>query len=446
MTEKLEGMSASIETAMPQENDAVEELPEALGRPSDAELEVARELVRSARERGAALTGPGGLLKALTKTVIETALDEEMADHLGYDKHDPLGDNSGNSRNGTRTKTVLTDNCGPVQIEVPRDRNGSFDPAIVKKWQRRSGDVDTIVLSLYSKGLTTGEISAHFAEIYGASVSKDTISKITDKVIAEMGEWSARPLEKIYAAIFVDAIHVKIRYGQVGNRPIYAAIGVDLAGHKDVLGLWAGDGGGESAKFWMSVLTEIKNRGVRDVFFVVCDGLKGMPDSVGAVFPEAIVQTCVIHLIRNTFRYASKKYWGQIASDLKPVYGAPSAEAAWSAFEDFEAKWASTYPAISRLWRDAWEQFVPFLDYDLEIRKVLCSTNAIESLNARYRRAVSVRGHFPTEQAALKCLYLVTRALDPKGTGQTRWTMRWKPALNAFAVTFADRMPQAQDA
>lgn len=446
MTEKLEGMSASIETAMPQENDAVEELPEALGRPSDAELEVARELVRSARERGAALTGPGGLLKALTKTVIETALDEEMADHLGYDKHDPLGDNSGNSRNGTRTKTVLTDNCGPVQIEVPRDRNGSFDPAIVKKWQRRSGDVDTIVLSLYSKGLTTGEISAHFAEIYGASVSKDTISKITDKVIAEMGEWSARPLEKIYAAIFVDAIHVKIRDGQVGNRPIYAAIGVDLAGHKDVLGLWAGDGGGESAKFWMSVLTEIKNRGVRDVFFVVCDGLKGMPDSVGAVFPEAIVQTCVIHLIRNTFRYASKKYWGQIASDLKPVYGAPSAEAAWSAFEDFEAKWASTYPAISRLWRDAWEQFVPFLDYDLEIRKVLCSTNAIESLNARYRRAVSVRGHFPTEQAALKCLYLVTRALDPKGTGQTRWTMRWKPALNAFAVTFADRMPQAQDA
>ena len=332
MTEKLEGMSASIETAMPQENDAVEELPEALGRPSDAELEVARELVRSARERGAALTGPGGLLKALTKTVIETALDEEMADHLGYDKHDPLGDNSGNSRNGTRTKTVLTDNCGPVQIEVPRDRNGSFDPAIVKKWQRRSGDVDTIVLSLYSKGLTTGEISAHFAEIYGASVSKDTISKITDKVIAEMGEWSARPLEKIYAAIFVDAIHVKIRDGQVGNRPIYAAIGVDLAGHKDVLGLWAGDGGGESAKFWMSVLTDLRNRGVKDTFFLVCDGLKGLPEVVLNVWPQAMAQTCIIHLIRNTFRMTSRKCWDELKRDLRPIYTAVNAAAARTAF------------------------------------------------------------------------------------------------------------------
>ena len=325
MTETLPNMSASVKAAeAPQKekenhdyNRVEAQLPEALARPSAEELEVARELVRSARERGTALTGPGGLLKALTKTVIETALDEEMADHLGYDKHDPAGQNTGNSRNGVRTKTVLTDNCGPVEIEVPRDRAGSFDPAIVKKWQRRSGDVDTIVLSLYSKGLTTGEISAHFAEIYGASVSKDTISRITDKVVAEMAEWSARPLERVYAAVFIDAIHVKIRDGQVGNRPIYAAIGVDLAGHKDVLGLWAGAGGGETAKFWMSVLAELKNRGVADVFFVVCDGLKGLPDSVEAVFPQAVVQTCVIHLIRNTFRYASKKYWGQIAADLK---------------------------------------------------------------------------------------------------------------------------------
>lgn len=450
MTENMLGMSASVKAAeAPQkENDTKhgeEQLPEAFTQPSAEELEVARELVRSARERGTALTGPGGLLKALTKTVIETALDEEMADHLGYDKHDPAGQNSGNSRNGTRTKTVLTDNCGPVEIEVPRDRNGSFDPAIVKKWQRRSGDVDTIVLSLYAKGLTTGEISAHFAEIYGASVSKDTISRITDTVVAEMAEWSARPLEKVYAAIFIDAIYVKVRDGQVGNRPVYAAIGVDLAGHKDVLGLWAGAGGGETAKFWMSVLAELKNRGVADVFFVVCDGLKGLPDSVEAVFPQATVQTCIIHLIRNTFRYASKKYWGQIAADLKPVYGAPSPQTAWSAFEEFEEKWAKPYPAIGRLWRDAWEQFTPFLDYDVEIRRVLCSTNAIESLNARYRRAVSVRGHFPTEQAAMKCLYLVTRSLDPKGTGQTRWTMRWKPALNAFAITFADRIPTAED-
>ena len=300
MTEKLHGMAVATDAAVApqtrQENHHEHPLgapsAEAAG-PSREELEVARELVRSARDRGAALTGPDGLLKALTKTVIETALDEEMTDHLGYDRHDPAGRNTGNSRNGVRTKTVLTDNCGPVEIEVPRDRAGSFDPAIVKRWQRRSGDVDTIVLSLYAKGLTTGEISAHFAEIYGASVSKDTISRITDKVLAEMDEWSARPLEKVYAAVFIDAIHVKIRDGQVGNRPVYAAIGVDLAGRKDVLGLWAGHGGGETAKFWMSVLSELKNRGVADVFFVVCDGLKGLPDSVEAVFPQAVVQTCI---------------------------------------------------------------------------------------------------------------------------------------------------------
>ena len=250
----------------------------------------------------------------------------------------------------------------------------------------------------------------------------------------------------VLAAIFIDAIHVKVRDGHVSNRPFYAAIGVDLAGRRDVLGLWAGTAGhGESAKFWMSVLTEIKNRGVGDVFFVVCDGLKGMPDSVDAVFPQALVQTCIIHLIRGTSRYASKRYWDHIARDLRPIYTAPSAKAAWAAFEEFEEKWATASPAISRLWRDAWEQFIPFLDYDVEIRRVLCSTNAIESLNARYRRAVNAKGHFPTEQAALKTLYLVTRSLDPKGTGQARWVTRWKPALNAFAVTFADRMPAAQN-
>jgi transposase-like protein len=417
---------------------------ESLSGPSTEELEIARELVRSARSRGVAMTGPTGLLQALTKTVIETALDEEMTEHLGYDKHDPTGRGSGNSRNGTRSKTVLTDNVGPLTIEVPRDREATFDPIIVKKRQRRLGGVDTIVLSLVAKGLTTGEVSAHFEEIYGASLSKDTISRITDRVLTEMAEWMARPLEKVYAAIFIDAIYVKVRDGQVANRPFYAAIGVDLAGHKDVLGIWAGTGGGESAKFWLQVLTELRNRGVEDVFFIICDGLKGLPDSVAAAFPQAVVQTCVIHLIRNTFKYASKKYWGQIATDLKPIYRAPTREAAWAAFEEFEEKWGKAYPAISMLWRNAWEQFVPFLDYHPEIRAVLCSTNAIESLNARFRRAITVRGHFPTEQAALKCLYLVVRSLDPKGTGQTRWTMRWKPALNAFALTFGDRMPKAE--
>src|SRR4051794_26315078 len=235
-----------------------------------------------------------GLLKQLTKTVLETALAEEMTEHLGYEKHDPAGAGADNIRNGTRAKTVLTDATGHVEIDVPRDRAGTFEPQIVKKRQRRLTGVDEIVLSLYAKGLTTGEISAHFAEIYGASVSKETVSRITDKVMEEMTEWANRPLDQVYAAIFIDAIVVKVRDGQVANRPIYAAIGVSLAGEKDVLGLWAGTGG-EGAKFWLSVLTDLKNRGVADVFFLVCDGLKGLPEVVGNVWPLTTVQTSSVH-------------------------------------------------------------------------------------------------------------------------------------------------------
>jgi transposase-like protein len=274
-------------------------------------------------------------------------------------------------------------------------------------------------------------------------VSKETISRITDKVIEEMNDWSARPLDEVYAAVFIDAIVVKVRDGQVANRPIYAAIGVSLDGEKDILGLWAGTGG-EGAKFWMSVLTDIRNRGVRDVFFVVCDGLKGLPEVVGNVWPLTTVQTCIIHLIRNTFRLASKRDWDALKRDVKPIYTAVNAAAARAAFDELVENWGARYPAVVRLWDNAWEEFIPFLDYDLEIRRVLCSTNAIESLNARYRRAIKARGHFPSEQAALKCLYLVTRSLDPTGTGRTRWAVRWKPALNAFAVTFSDRFPAAE--
>jgi transposase-like protein len=435
MTETLVGVSAPTPPEEPQEPRP----------PSAEELAAARELVRAARDRGVALTGPDGLLKALTKTVVETALDEEMSEHLGYDKHAPEGRNRENSRNGKRSKTIVTEAAGEVRIEVPRDRDGTFAPQVVKKRQRRLCDLDAVVISLYAKGLTTGEISAHFAEVYGASVSKDTVSRITDRVIEDMQAWTSRPLLGVYAAIFIDAIYVKVRDGQVGNQPFYAAIGVDLQGHRDVLGLWAGHGGGESAKFWMSVLTDVKNRGVSDVFFVVCDGLKGLPDSVNAIWPQAVVQSCIIHLIRGSFRYASKRYWPELAADLKPIYTASNATAAAAALDALEEKWGKPYPAIPKLWRSSWELFTPFLDYDVEIRKVLCSTNAIESLNARYRRAVTTKGHFPTEQAALKTLYLVTRSLDPRGTGQARWVTRWKPALNAFAVTFADRMPAAEN-
>jgi putative transposase len=269
-----------------------------------AEQKAAKELVRLAREQGLSLTGPDGLLKQFTKSVLETALNEEMTEHLGHEKHRaPDERDSSNIRNGTRPKTVLTEATGEVEIEVPRDRDGSFEPQIVKKRQRRLTGVDEIDLSLYAKGLTTGEISAHFAEIYGASVSKETISRITDKVMEEMADWANRPLDGVYAAVFIDAIVVKVRDGQVGNRPIYAAIGVSLAGEKDVLGLWAGTGG-EGAKFWLAVLTDLKNRGVNDVFFLVCDGLKGLPDVVANVWPLTTTQTCIIHLIRNVRREA----------------------------------------------------------------------------------------------------------------------------------------------
>src|SRR5918911_4986091 len=290
------------------------------GRQLSPEQAAAAAMVAEARQRGLELTGPNGLLKLFTKNVLETALNEEMTEHLGHEKHQAeAGRQSTNIRNGTRSKTVVSDAAGEVRIDVPRDREGTFEPQIVKKRQRRLTDVDEIVLSLYAKGLTTGEISAHFAEIYGASVSKETVSRITDKVIAEMTDWASRPLDPVYVAVFIDAIVVKVRDGQVANRPFYAAIGVTLDGDKDILGLWAGTGG-EGAKFWMSVLTDLRNRGVKDVFFLVCDGLKGLPEVVENVWPQTVVQTCIIHLIRNTFRLASKRDWDALKKHVTPIY------------------------------------------------------------------------------------------------------------------------------
>nr|WP_252189800.1 MULTISPECIES: IS256 family transposase [unclassified Rhodococcus (in: high G+C Gram-positive bacteria)] len=355
---------------------------------------LAQQLLAQAKAEGVELVGPNGLLNQLTANVLETALEAEMDEHLGYEKHHVTGRNRENSRNGRRTKTVLTE-IGPVQIQVPRDTDASFDPQIVKKRQRRLTGVDEIILSLSAKGLTTGEIAAHFDDVYGASVSKETISKITDKVLTEMAEWSVRPLDPVYPVLFIDAIHVKIRDGQVANRPVYVAIGVTTAGEREILGLWAGDGG-EGAKFWLAVLTEIRNRGVADVCIAVCDGLKGLPDAITTVWPLTVVQTCLIHLLRNTFRYASRQYWDEMSRDLRPIYTAVNEAAAKEQFTEFADKWGPRYPAIVRLWESAWSEFVPFLDYDPEIRRVICSTNAIESLNARYRRAVRARGHFPS--------------------------------------------------
>jgi transposase-like protein len=403
-----------------------------------------RQLADRARAEGLQLTGEGGLLSRLTKTVLEAALDGELDDHLGYAKHDPAGRNGDNSRNGRRGKTVLTE-VGPIEIAVPRDRDGSFEPRLVPKHQRRLTGIEDLVISLSAKGLTTGEISAHLAEVYGAEVSKQTISAITDRVLEGMAAWQSRPLDPVYPVIFIDCIHVKIREGNVANRPIYVALAVTVNGTRDILGLWAGEhGDGEGAKYWLRVLSELKNRGVADVCLLVCDGLKGLPQSIGEVWPQAITQTCVVHLLRNSFRYASKRDWSTIAKDLKPVYTAASEQAALEAFLAFTDKWQRRYPAIIKLWDNAWAEFVPFLRFDAEIRTVVCTTNAIESINARIRRAVNARGHFPTEQAALKCVYLALMSLDPKGTGQKRWTNRWKTALNAFEITFDGRLSAAR--
>ncbi|WP_199435565.1 IS256 family transposase [Qaidamihabitans albus] len=401
--------------------------------------QLAEQLLAQAKEQGVDLVGPDGLLNRLTKNVLETALEAEMDDHLGYERHDPMGRNSGNSRNGTRSKTVLTE-IGPVEIDVPRDTDASFDPKIVRKRQRRLDGIDEIVLSLTARGLTTGEVAAHFDEVYGAKVSKETISKITDKVVDQMAEWSSRPLDSIYPVIFVDALVIKVRDGQVVNKPFYVVVGVTTSGERDILGIWAGDDGGEGARFWLQVFSELKNRGVTDVLIAVCDGLKGLPEAITTTWEHTIVQQCVIHLIRNSFRYAGRQHRDAIVRGLKPIYTAPSEQAATDRFDEFAKQWQDKYPAIVALWRNAWAEFVPFLEYDVEIRKVICTTNAIESINARYRRAIKARGHFPSDAAALKCLYLVTRSLDPTGRGKARWTMRWKAPLNAFAITFPGRL------
>jgi putative transposase len=400
--------------------------------------QLAAQLVQQARSEGISLVGPDGLLQRVTKLVVENALEGELADHLGYEHGDPAGRNGGNSRNGTRAKTVLTE-VGPVELAMPRDRDSSFEPKLVRKRQRRLTGVDDLVVSLVAKGLTTGEVQAHLAQIYGAEVSRQTISTITDRVLDGLAEWQNRPLDPVYPVIFIDAIHVKIRDGQVANRPIYVALAVTVDGDRDILGLWAGDGG-EGAKYWLQVLTELKNRGVDDVCIVVCDGLKGLPDAIAATWPQAVTQTCIVHLLRASFRYASRRDWAAIAKDLRPIYTAATEQAALERLADFAGTWEARYPAIIKLWESAWAEFVPFLAFDAEIRTVIATTNAIESLNARFRRAVNARGHFPNEQAALKCLYLTITSLDPTGRGRRRWTNRWKAALNAFDITFDGRV------
>ncbi len=398
---------------------------------------VADRLVEQARTDGVALTGPGGLLGGLTKKVLETALAAELTDHLGYEPGDPRPD--GNARNGTTPKTVRTD-IGQVRIDVPRDRAGTFEPAVLPKHVRRLGGFNEAVISLYAKGLTTGDITNHLADVYGDSASKELVSRVTDQVTEAMAQWQSRPLDPVYPVILIDAIMLKVRDGQVANRPVYVALGITMDGERDVLGMWLGPSGGEGAKHWLSMLTELKNRGVQDVCIVSCDGLKGLPEAINATWPQAVVQTCVVHLVRNSLRYASKKHWGRITADLKPVYTAPSAKAAEARFAEFAETWRPTYPALVAMWERSWAEFVPFLDFPVEIRRLIYTTNGIESLNSRFRQATRRRGHFPSEQAAMKVLYLTVLERRPNRANPTGRIPGWKSILNTLAITYGDRI------
>jgi len=401
--------------------------------------DVLNELMARVDAEGAELLGPDGLLSQVTKAVLERALDEELTDQLGYEKHDPGGRGSGNSRNGTTPKRVHTD-VGTVDLEVPRDRNGDFEPRIVPKGVTRLKGFNERIIALYGRGMTVRDIRAHLEEIYDVEVSPDLISRVTEAVWDELEEWRNRPLDPVYPILYIDALTIKIRDGIVSNRPAYLAVGVDLEGRKHVLGIWIGDGDGEGSKFWLSVLTELRNRGTADVLIVCCDGLKGLPEAIEAVWPQAVVQTCVVHLLRASFRYASYEVRKKVAAALRPIYTAASIDAAAAALNEFEETWGAKYPAIVRLWRDSWDVFVPFLAFPAEIRKVVYTTNQIESINYQLRKVTKNRGHFPTERAALKLLYLAVRNITTtRGGDAGTGTRGWKTCLNAMAIYFPGR-------
>jgi putative transposase len=399
------------------------------------------ELMDQVDAEGLELLGPDGVLTELTSKIMQRALDVELTEHLGYERGDPAGNGSGNSRNGTTPKTVLTD-AGAVPVAVPRDRNGTFEPKLVPKHQRRLDGFNDIVIGLIARGMTVRDVQAHLAEAYQVDISPEQVSKITDAVVPEVRAWQSRPLDAVYPIVYLDAIVVKVRTDRVVvNRPVYIAMGVDVEGAKHVLGLWLGTGG-EGAKFWLSVCTELRNRGVSDVLIVCCDGLTGFADAIESVWPAARVQTCVVHLIRNSIKYCAWKDRRTVTKALKPIYRAATLEAAEDAMDDFELEWGDKYPAIVALWRGNWERFTPFLAFDPAIRKIIYTTNAIESLNYQLRKVTKTRGHFPTDDAVLKILYLAIRNIgNSRGGAIGTHTQGWTRALNAFAIAFPGRLP-----
>jgi putative transposase len=383
------------------------------------------------------LIGETGLLKQLTKALMERALGAELTHHLGYEKHDPAGYNSGNSRNGTTSKTVKGD-IGEIVVETPRDRNGSFEPQILAKHQTRFDGFDNKILSMYARGMTTREIQGHLQQMYGVEVSPTLISTVTDAVMEEVKAWQNRPLEPIYGLIFLDALYVKMRHeGRVENRAVYVAIGVDLEGRKDVLGLWTSNN--EGAKFWLGVLTELKNRGVKDVLIACIDGLKGFPQAVETVFPEARVQLCIVHLVRASLNYVSWKERKQVAGDLKGIYRAATEREAEQELTEFIARWGDRYQAIGKLWKDNWDRVIPFFEFPPEVRRVIYTTNAVESLHMSLRKIIKTRGSFPSEEAALKLLYLALRNVSAKWDA----LQHWKQAMNHFQMLWGERIQTA---
>jgi putative transposase len=383
------------------------------------------------------LIGEGGLLKQLTKALVEKALQAEMAEHLGDGKHQPVENSAGNTRNGKSTKTLKGD-FGELPIEVPRDRQGSFEPQLIPKHQTRWTGFDDKILSLYARGMTVREIQAHLEEMYGTAVSPELISWVTDAVLEEVKAWQARPLDALYPIVYLDCIHVKARdAGAVRVKAVYLALEINLAGEKELLGIWIAQT--EGAKFWLQVITELKNRGVQDIFIACVDGLKCFPEAIETVYPKTAVQLCIVHLVRHSLNYVSWKRRKEVAADLKRIYQSTTVEEAEALLTEFEARWGETYPPIGQSWRRSWARIIPFFDYPPEIRKVIYTTNAIESVNMSLRKITKNRGSFPSDEALLKLFYLALRNIS------RRWTMPirdWKEALNRFTIQFDDRMPQ----
>jgi len=400
------------------------------------EKPVSDELIDELLKQGRKPEDIHALLKQLTKAVVERAMQAEMNEHLGYEKHDPSGANSGNSRNGV-TRKALKGDFGEVEIATPRDRNGEFAPQIVKKNQTRWTGFDDKILSMYARGMTTREIQGHLEEIYQVEVSPSLISEVTEGVMEEARAWQNRPLEPFYGVVFLDALYVKMRHeGRVENRAVYVALGINLEGRKDVLGLWTSPN--EGAKFWLNVLTELRNRGVRDIFLVCVDGLKGFPQAIESIFPYAQVQLCIVHMVRASLNYVTWQDRKKIVADLKPIYKAATADEAERELVEFETKWPK-YPAIARLWREQWERVIPFFAFPLEVRKVVYTTNAVESLHMSLRKIIKTRGSFPTEEAAIKLLYLALT----KVVAKWETVQHWKQMLNYLDTICGDRIREA---